>query len=252
MKSIKILAAKIFLLIVLLFGKVLQPAYADMPVFDWQNAITIGQQLSSLQQQYQVLTNQYQAMQQNLLQPFTNTWSNPSTIMSQFQGTMNSLPQFSNGGTSSNISNFLSNFPTLSSYTNNACASNNSCTPAQLATLQNTQITASNAQMSANTASLQTIEQQQTAVQNDANTLEQLQTNAQSATGQLQAAGYANQIAAQQANQLLQMRQLMITQQNAETTRNIALSNRQDQQDAADKLLNNTSSLNAPSSGRSW
>ena len=37
----------------------------------------------------------------------------------------------------------------------------------------------------------------------------------QGATGQLQAIGYANQLASQQANQLLQIRAMLLAQQNA-------------------------------------
>lgn len=50
------------------------------------------------------------------------------------------------------------------------------------------------------------------ALKDDARTLERLQSAAQGAEGQLQATGYANQLACQQANQLLQTRTLMTAQ----------------------------------------
>ena len=46
-----------------------------------------------------------------------------------------------------------------------------------------------------------------------------LQSNAQTAEGQMSAIQYANQLAGYQANQLLQMRAMMIAQYNAENAR---------------------------------
>jgi P-type conjugative transfer protein TrbJ len=56
-------------------------------------------------------------------------------------------------------------------------------------------------------------------MQADAARLEQLQGNAQTATGQMQAIGYASQLAAEQGNQLLQIRGLLVAQQNAIATK---------------------------------
>ena len=52
-------------------------------------------------------------------------------------------------------------------------------------------------------------------------------------TGQMQAIGYANQLAANQANQLLQIRGLLIAQQNAATARMQAQADLEAQQQAA-------------------
>jgi P-type conjugative transfer protein TrbJ len=56
-------------------------------------------------------------------------------------------------------------------------------------------------------------------LKSDARQLERLQSAAQGANGQMQAIGFANQLASQQANQLLQIRGLLIAQQNAMATR---------------------------------
>lgn len=71
----------------------------------------------------------------------------------------------------------------------------------------------------ANDALFQTVADQQKALKDDARTLERLQGAAQGATGQLQAIGYANQLASQQANQLLQIRTMLTAQHNAEAAR---------------------------------
>lgn len=63
------------------------------------------------------------------------------------------------------------------------------------------------------------LDQQQDNLASDARQLERLQSAAQGADGQLAAIGYANQLASNQANQLLQIRSLLIAQQNAEAAR---------------------------------
>ena len=71
------------------------------------------------------------------------------------------------------------------------------------------------------------LDQQQDAMESDARQLGRLQASAQGATGQMQAIGFANQLASNQANQLLQIRGLLIAQQNAIATRNQVLADRE-------------------------
>ncbi len=62
------------------------------------------------------------------------------------------------------------------------------------------------------------IDQQQQTLQKDANHLKALQKAAQTSTGRLQVLQAANELASEQANQLLQIRGLLIAQQNAVAT----------------------------------
>jgi P-type conjugative transfer protein TrbJ len=78
---------------------------------------------------------------------------------------------------------------------------------------------ASESQKRANDGLFHTLKQQQDALQADARTLERLQHSAQGADGQMQALGYANQLASQQANQLLQMRAMLLAQHQVIATR---------------------------------
>ena len=96
---------------------------------------------------------------------------------------------------------------------------------------------ASESQKKANDALFRGLEKQQDNLQNDASTLQRLQSAAQGATGQMQAIGYANQLASQQANQLLQIRGLLIAQQNAVATRNQVIADREAQEAAAAENL---------------
>ena len=67
----------------------------------------------------------------------------------------------------------------------------------------------------------------------DAAHLQLLQSRAETAGGQLEAIQYANQLAAYQSNQLLQLRTMMIAQFNAENARNQAQTDREAMQQAA-------------------
>ena len=67
----------------------------------------------------------------------------------------------------------------------------------------------------------------------DARKLELLQSNAQSSTGQMQALQNASMLASQQANQLLQIRGLLVAQQNVLATQAQAAADRQAKEAAA-------------------
>ncbi len=78
-----------------------------------------------------------------------------------------------------------------------------------------------------------------------------LQSAAQGANGQMQAIGFANQLAANQANQLLQIRGLLIAQQNAATARMQAQADLEAQQQAAG-ATSRESRIERTASPRNW
>ena len=94
------------------------------------------------------------------------------------------------------------------------------------------------------------LDRQQTNLTADAATLQRLQSAAQGAQGQMQAIGYANQLASQQANQLLQIRGLLIAQQNAMATKMQADADKEAQQAAAAAQLRQGSYRASPA--RTW
>jgi P-type conjugative transfer protein TrbJ len=91
---------------------------------------------------------------------------------------------------------------------------------------------------------------QQNSLKNDSQQLERLQSGAQGAQGQMAALGYANQLASNQANQLLQIRGLLVTQQNAVATKMQADADREAQQQAASEALRKGDYKASPA--RSW
>jgi P-type conjugative transfer protein TrbJ len=110
---------------------------------------------------------------------------------------------------------------------------------------------ASQSQTKANDALFRGLKDQQQNLKNDASTLQRLQSAAQGATGQMQAIGYANQLASQQANQLLQIRGLLIAQQNAVTTRMQAQADKEAQQAAA-HATSTESRIGTTGSPKNW
>jgi P-type conjugative transfer protein TrbJ len=94
------------------------------------------------------------------------------------------------------------------------------------------------------------LDKQQEAMELDARQLQRLQSGAQGASGQMQALGFANQLASQQANQLLQIRALLIAQQNIIATRYQALADREALQSAASEKFRKGTFERSPA--RTW
>lgn len=98
---------------------------------------------------------------------------------------------------------------------------------------------------------VQGLDKQQSNLTADAATLQRLQSAAQGATGQMQAIGYANQLASQQANQLLQIRGLLIAQQNAVATKMQADADLEARQQAA-HAASTESRIGKTASPKNW
>jgi P-type conjugative transfer protein TrbJ len=91
------------------------------------------------------------------------------------------------------------------------------------------------AQKQANDALVKGIVAQQAQIRADAATLERLQSQASSADGQMKALMAANQLAALQQEQLLQIRELLVQEQQALAARGQTLANDEAMREAATK-----------------
>lgn len=246
MKPIKNAVTKI-VVVIAIHLTIPATSLAGVPVIDAtnlsQNVLTateeIAQTLKQVEEyatqlsQYSTQLQQYQNMIQNTAQPSSYTWANATQTISGLTNILNTLSGFqSQFGT---LANYINQYRNMSQYAHSACFNNVACTPGALASLHNILKLGSEAQQTANAANIQAIDSQQSALQTDAATLQKLQANAQGATGQMAAIQYANQLASNQADQLLQLRALLIAQQTAEATRNQALADREAQQQAADQ-----------------
>lgn len=214
----KILAAKkLWLLACLTSSFISLNAKAGIPVIDGgnltQNVLTamesVAQTLKQIEQ-YQTQLQQYENMLQNTAAPTAYIWDQASQTMDRLRSAIDTLDYYKRNLGS--IDGYLGKFQDVAYYRASPCFSNPGCSEAEWAAMNENRRLASESQKRANDALFRGLDQQQTALQHDADTLQQLQRQAQGATGQMQAIGYANQLASQQANQLLQIRGLLVAQ----------------------------------------
>ncbi len=227
-----------------------------IPVFD---GVGLGQaivqgleqirQTAQQVQQYQAQLQQLQVQLKNATKPSSWTLNQAQNTINGLLGTIDTLKQ-QRQALGSTV-NYLKQFKTANEYKQMACLGGTGCTSADIQTIKQNLQFAADAEKLVNEASIKGLEQQQNNLASDAATLQTLQNNAQGADGQLKAIGYANQIASHQSGQLLQIRSLLISQQNLIATRNQTVANREAVLKAARSQARNTSSY-VPSTDRNW
>jgi P-type conjugative transfer protein TrbJ len=220
---------------------VMAPVQATgIPVIDGANLTqtvmtaveSVAQTLKQIEQ-YRTQLQQYENMLQNTAAPAAYIWDHATSTMSQLRGAIDTLGYYKNQVGS--LDGYLAKFQDVSYYRSSACF-NMGCTKSEWdAMAKNSAKLGSEAQKKANDALFKGLDQQQDAMENDARQLGRLQSSAQGATGQMQAIGFANQLASNQANQLLQIRGLLIAQQNAMATRQQAVADQEARIQAADE-----------------
>jgi len=207
-----------------------------------QQAITqTAQQLQQYQTQLQQLQNQIQ----NTANPSSFQWDNANATINNVLATVNTLNTFQSQAGS--MQAYLSKYSDASQYQTSSCIGTGGCTSAQIQQINSSQYTGSDSQKTANDNMLLNINAQQQQLQTDANNVATLQQNAQGSTGQMEALQAANQLASNQAVQLMQIRSLMIAQQTAEATRAETVVDREaEQQASSDAFIGTTPATSTP------
>ena len=224
MKHVCFLAAKTALAAALAGSIVITPVQAGIPVIDGtnlsQNIMTaiesVAQTLKQIEQ-YSTQLQQYQNQLQNTMAPAAYIWDQAQSTINGLMNAVNTLDYYK--AQLGSLDSYISKFQDVNYYKGSPCFSATGCSAAELAAMNNVRQLASQSQKKANDALFKGLDKQQSNLAADAATLQRLQSAAQGATGQMQAIGYANQLASQQANQLLQIRGLLIAQQNAVATK---------------------------------
>lgn len=227
MRRERILAAKIPVAVMSLALTASMPAQAGIPVVDGtnlqQNVMTamesVSQTLKQIEQ-YQTQLQQYENQLQNTMAPAAYIWDRAQSTINDLIQATNTLQHYQNQLGS--LDAYLGKFQDVAYYRSSPCFNGGGCTDAERAAMDENRRLASESQKAANDALFRGLDQQQDNLASDARQLERLQYAAQGADGQLAAIGYANQLASNQANQLLQIRSLLIAQQNAEAARLVA------------------------------
>jgi type IV secretion system protein TrbJ len=209
-----------------------------MPVIDYsnltQNITTALHQVSAYAQQvqqYQLQLQQYANQVRNTVAPAAQVWQQAQQTMNSVMGTVG---VFQNG---SALQGYLNQFQNVNYWL--------SAPPGNYTY----QTAGSIAQKQANDALVKGIVAQQQQIQKDAATLQQLQSQASTADGQMKALMAANQLAALQQEQLLQIRALLVQEQQALAARGQTLANDEAMREAATKKFFDVPLLKVNQSG---
>jgi P-type conjugative transfer protein TrbJ len=200
-----------------------------IPVIDFsnltQNVVTALHQVSAYAQQvqqYQLQLQQYANQVRNTVAPVAQVWQAAQGTMNGVLGTVNMFR-----GGSSQLQGYLGQFQDVNYWLSSPASS------------YTWQTAGSIAQKQANDAMVKGIVQQQAQIRADAAALERLQSQASSADGQMKALMAANQLAALEEEQLLQIRALLVQEQQALAARNATLANDDAMREAATKQFFN-------------
>ena len=209
-----------------------------IPVIDasnlTQNTVTALKQVAAYAQQvqqYQLQLQQYANQVRNTVAPAAQVWQQAQQTMN---GVLGTVGMFQNG---SALQSYLNQFQNVN-YWLSAPLGNYTY-----------QTAGSVAQKQANDALVKGIVAQQAQIQKDAATLQQLQSQASTADGQMKALMAANQLAALQQEQLLQIRELLLQEQQALAARNATLANDEAMREAATKKFFDVPLINLTNTG---
>jgi len=218
----KFLALKMALVVALTVEFLSVPVQATLPVIDAgnlaQNVMTAMESVNHTRkqvEQYRTQLEQYENMIQNSVAPEAYIWDQAQSTINALMNAVDTLNTYKSELGS--IDAYLGKFQDVAYYRKSPCFSSAGCSDTDYAAMAENRRFASESQKKANDAVLKVLDQQQTTLRKDALALQHLQSSAQGAKGQMQAIGYANQLASQQIHQLLQIRGLLIAQQNAIT-----------------------------------
>ena len=228
-----------------------------LPVIDVanlaENAVTALKEVAAVAkqiQQYETQLQQYEDQLKQALIPDTFIWEQALQTMNSLRQAIDTLNYYKQQLGS--IDAYVGKFKDASGYSSFTCYQNKACTAAEWAQLNINSHLGSESQKKATDALFKGLDKQQDALQKDAATLQSLQSAAQSAEGRMQAIQFANQLASEQANQLLQIRGLLVAEQNVIATRNQALADYEAQQQAASEKHFRTGAFSDRSSAKGF
>jgi P-type conjugative transfer protein TrbJ len=208
---------------------------------------SVNQTLKQVEQ-YSLQLQQYENEIKNTVAPAAYLWDQANATIDKVMGMVDTLNYYKTQA--GNLDGYLSKFQNTGYYRSSPCYSANGCSAADRQAISDNQTLGSEAQKKANDAVLRGVDQQQTQLAADAAQLSRLQSSAQSAQGQMEAIGYANQLASSEINQLMQIREILLAQQTSTATRAEVVVDREAQQQAADALF--LSGKYTKNSGRRW
>lgn len=201
-------------------------------------------------EQYQTQLMQYEAQLKNTVAPAAYIWDQASSTINKLVHATDTLNYYKQQ--LGNIDQYLAKFQDVNFYKKHPCFSNNNCSKAEWESLKKSHVLGSEAQKKANDALLRGLDQQQANLRQDAQQLQRLQFQASGADGHMKALQAANQLASNQANQLLQIRGLLMAQQNAMAVKMQADADFEAKQKAAHEAFTKGGYIVPTSNPRKW
>ncbi|HRB33799.1 MAG TPA: P-type conjugative transfer protein TrbJ [Nitrosomonas sp.] len=202
-------------------------------------------------EQYKTQLQQYENMIRNTLAPTAYVWAKVEYAMNKLINLTNTIRYYEQQYGS--LDGYMHRFRNVEYYRESPCFNlQEKCNDSAWKLLQKGQNTSTDAQKNANDSLLRGLSEHQNQIPLDAAHLQVLQQRTESAQGQMEALQYANQLAAYQANQLLQMRQMLIAQHNAANTQSQAEVDQKAMQQAAREAATKRLSPEILPVGRSW
>ena len=234
----------------------LQAFASGAPVFDvanWiQNAKMITTQLSEYKtqvDQYKNQVNQYQNMLANTKSLTSFEWDNANSVINNLLESTDTIDYYKQEAGS--LQGYLDRFQSQEYYQKTSCFNDSGqCSAEDLRKIKQARLASSVAEKRANDAMIKGIDKQQQSLKADSVKLRNLQSQAQSAEGQKQALQAASQLASQQNHQLMQIRGLLMAQQNAQAVKDAAAADKKAIQSAGDERFRAGSYHK--SSGKKW
>lgn len=168
-------------------------------------------------EQYRLQLQQYINMLQNTMNPGLFIWDDAVSTMNDLRYTIDMLSYYQS--VYGSVANFTGMFHDSAFYRTSQCFTGAGCSPGQWAAIMQNAAIGGQSQKKAIERAFAALSRQQDNLNGDASRLKRLQLAAQTTQGQVEAMQYANMLASQEANQLLQIRALLIAQQNMEAAR---------------------------------
>ena len=186
-------------------------------------------------EQYQTQLKQYENQLRNTVAPAAYIWDEANRTINDMNRAIQKLKAYRQQ--LGDVQSLLKKYQSSDFYKNSPCYSPKGCTALERAKLEKNRDEISKLQKLANDGLIQAIDSQSNTIQQDANTLQRLQRSAQSATGQMESLQYANQFNSALANQMLQLRNLMAVQMQAEAVVRQAEIDKKAREEAASKVF---------------
>ena len=202
---------------------------------DIEQTIVQAEQYGTQLQQYINQLQQYELMVKNAAAPLVYVWDKANSLVNKVMGMTSIVDQYKNKF--NNLDGYLNKFQDINYYRNSPCFSKSGCSETEWKVFEESRALGSEGIKKANDAMFKMLDAQQESLAEDARNLEKIQRNAQDADGQLKALAAANQLAANQAHQLMQIRALLIAQHNALAAIQQNAANIDAQQEAASAAL---------------